>query len=159
MLFGGQCNEAILMYKATCMIDLKHFIDKTQNDTKTKISKHITNVGKFWSKQQHLNHTVGLELEDIIDNARSAASAPAVLTTALSTNNTPRSTRSFSHSRRIRALARSQNLTPQSANQTAMNNLLVFSPNNYNLQPLLHPSARPTSTIQQVQCQWMNSQR
>ena len=39
-MFDGQCNEANLIYMATCMIDGKHYIVRAQNDTKTRIFKH-----------------------------------------------------------------------------------------------------------------------
>ena len=105
--FERRCNDANLIYKSTCTIDGQHYIGKTQNNMKSRIFEHITNVGKFWMKRQHLNHLVGLEVEEIIDNARSTISAPATstLATVLPPTSTPRSARSASRSRRTRVSA------------------------------------------------------
>ena len=117
-MFGGRCNEANLIYKATYTIFGKHYIGRTQNDMKTHVFKHITDVGRFWSKQKQLNHSVGLGLEEIIDDARSAASAPAA-PTITTTEETHHSARSCS--KRTRSSVRAQNPNPQSASQSAMN--------------------------------------
>ena len=129
-MFGGRCNEANPIYKVSCTRDGKHYIGKTQNNTKTRIFKRITNVGKSWLKRQHLNHLVGLDIDKIIDDACSnvSASAAPTPTTALHATSIPRSARSSSRSRRSRASAQSQSQTPQSTNHTTMNELLNLFP-------------------------------
>jgi hypothetical protein len=141
-MFEGRCNDANLIYKAACTIDGMHYISKTQNDMKSRIFKHITDVGKFWSKRQHLNHLVGLEVADIIGDAHSTVSAPATTNpaTVLPPTSTPRSARSASRSKRNRASAQSKSQTPnsQSTNQhAAMNELLnLFSQDLHSSTPL-----------------------
>ena len=49
-LFGGQCDVANLIYKATVTLDGKHYIGRTQNDMKTQFFKHITGVSKVLIK-------------------------------------------------------------------------------------------------------------
>ena len=50
-----ECQTGNLIYKATVMVDRKHYLDKTHNDLKPQIFKHITDVGKFPLKQKRLN--------------------------------------------------------------------------------------------------------
>ena len=80
---NGQCmishqyNAYHFIYKVTVTKDGKYYIGKTQNDMITRFFKHITDVGKFWSKRKQLNQSVGLKLVCAIDDTRLIASVPA----------------------------------------------------------------------------------
>jgi len=54
-VYKGKCNTAMVIYKVLCKCYGKFYIGKIQNLLKSRVSDHITDVGKLWRAKQIFN--------------------------------------------------------------------------------------------------------
>ena len=63
--WNGQCRKSSVIYKIKCKCCGDFYIGKTQDAVKSRVSTHITDIGKFWAKRQHLGRVHRLVVDEV----------------------------------------------------------------------------------------------